>query len=76
MIRAVVTKSQTYTLNYQVKIGDTAVSDNSIASLTAASNGQSLASGSTLSAYIPVEFDLTLNDNYYLVGWSCNVEVG
>ncbi|MCI5595641.1 MAG: hypothetical protein MR380_02800, partial [Lachnospiraceae bacterium] len=74
VVRAIVTKAYTYTLNYQVKIGDTeAASD--IASLLATSNGQTLASGSTASAYIPVEFNLTLGDNYYLVGWSSNVDV-
>ena len=74
VVRAVVTKAQTYSLNYQVKLGDTTVSDANIASLTASSNGQSLASGSTVSAYIPVDFKLTLNDNYYLVKWSDNVK--
>ena len=73
-VRAIVTKAQTYTLNYQVKIGDTAVSDDNIASLTAASNGQTLANGSKVSAYIPVEFNLKLNNNYYVLGWSDDVK--
>ena len=74
IVRAIVTKAQTYTLNYQVKIGDTDATAEQ-ASLLATSNGQTLASGSTASAYIPVEFNLTLGDNYYLVGWSSNVDV-
>ncbi|MDY5498268.1 MAG: hypothetical protein SPF99_09865, partial [Anaerobutyricum sp.] len=74
IVRAIVTKAQTYSLNYQVELGDTTVSDANIASLTASSNGQSLTSGSTVSAYIPVDFKLTLNDNYYLVSWSDNVK--
>ena len=74
VVRAIVTKAQTFTLNYQVMIGDE-VANEDIASLTATSNGQSLANGSTASAYIPVEFNLALDDDYYLIGWSDNVEV-
>ena len=75
VVRAIVTKAQTFTLNYKVQLDAEQVTEDDIASLTASSNGQTLASGSTASAYIPVTFNLSLNDNYYVVGWSNKVVV-
>ena len=44
------------------------------ASLTAVSNGVALTSGSHQPAYVAVDFTLTLNDAYYVVNWSGNVD--
>lgn len=80
-IRPVITIAQKYSLKYKVvlddgKPGETIVTDKKIAELTATSNGQEIASGDSHSAYIPVEFALTLNNNYYVTGWSKNVKAG
>lgn len=78
-IRPAITIAQKYSLKYKVvlddgKPGETIVTDKKIAELTATSNGQEIASGESHSAYIPVEFALTLNNDYYVTGWSKNVK--
>lgn len=80
-IRPVITIAQKYSLKYKVvlddgKPGETIVTDKKIAELTATSNGQEIASGESYSAYIPVEFALSLNNDYYVTGWSKNVKAG
>lgn len=80
-IRPVITIAQKYSLKYKVVLDDgkpseTIVTDKKIAELTATSNGQEIASGESHSAYIPVEFALTLNNDYYVTGWSKNVKAG
>lgn len=80
-IRPVITIAQKYSLKYKVvlddgKPGETIVTDKKIAELTATSNGQEIASGESHSAYIPIEFALTLNNDYYVTGWSKNVKAG
>ena len=80
-IRSVITIAQKYSLKYKVVLDDgkpseTIVTDKKIAELTATSNGQKIASGESHSAYIPVEFALTLNNDYYVTGWSKNVKAG
>lgn len=80
-IRPVITIAQKYSLKYKVvlddgKPGETIVTDKKIAELTATSNGQEITSGDSHSAYIPVEFALTLNNDYYVTGWSNNVKAG
>lgn len=80
-IRSVITIAQKYSLKYKVVLDDgkpseTIVTDKKIAELTATSNGQEITSGDSHSAYIPVEFALTLNNDYYVTGWSKNVKVG
>ena len=77
-IRPAITIAQKYSLKYKVvlddgKPGETIVTDKKIAELTATSNGQEIASGESHSAYIPIEFALTLNNDYYVTGWSKNV---
>ena len=72
-VRAIVTNAQSYTLNYAVLLGGETVTDASIAKLTAIGNGAALANGGTYGAYIPVDFALTLNSDYYVVEWSENV---
>ena len=78
-IRPVITIAQKYSLKYKVvlddgKPGETIVTNKNIAELTATSNGQEIASGESHSAYIPIEFALTLNNDYYVTGWSKNVK--
>ncbi|MEF2865195.1 MAG: fibronectin type III domain-containing protein [Anaerobutyricum sp.] len=78
-IRPVITIAQKYSLKYKVvlddgKPGETIVTDKKIAELTATSNGQEITSGDSHSAYIPVEFALTLNNDYYVTSWSKNVK--
>lgn len=78
-IRPVITIAQKYSLKYKVVLDDgkpseTIVIDKKIAELTATSNGQEIASGESHSAYIPIEFALTLNNDYYVTGWSKNVK--
>ena len=78
-IRPVITIAQKYSLKYKVVLDDgkpseTIVTDKKIAELTATSNGQKIASGESHSAYIPVEFALSLNNDYYVTGWSKNVK--
>lgn len=80
-IRPAITITQKYSLKYKVvlddgKPGETIVTDKKIAELTATSNGQEIASGESHSAYIPVEFALSLNNDYYVTGWSKNVKAG
>lgn len=80
-IRPAITTAQKYSLKYKVvlddgKPGETIVTDKKIAELTATSNGQEIASGESHSAYIPVEFALSLNNDYYVTGWSKNVKAG
>ena len=72
-IRSVITIAQKYSLKYKVVLDDgkpseTIVTDKKIAELTATSNGQEITSGDSHSAYIPVEFALTLNNDYYVTG--------
>lgn len=78
-IRPAITIAQKYSLKYKVvlddgKPGETIVTDKKIAELTATSNGQEIASGESHSAYIPIEFALNLNNDYYVTGWSKNVK--
>lgn len=78
-IRSVITIAQKYSLKYKVVLDDgkpseTIVTDKKIAELTATSNGQEITSGDSHSAYIPIEFALTLNNDYYVTGWSKNVK--
>ena len=80
-IRSVITIAQKYSLKYKVVLDDgkpseTIVTDKKIAELTATSNGQEITSGDSHSAYIPVEFALTLNNDYYVTGWSKNMKAG
>lgn len=78
-IRPVITIAQKYSLKYKVVLddgepGETIVTDKTVAELTATSNGQEIASGESHSAYIPVKFALTLNNDYYVTSWSKNVK--
>ncbi|MCD8054180.1 MAG: fibronectin type III domain-containing protein [Lachnospiraceae bacterium] len=69
-VRVIVTVAQTYGLSYSIQCGEDTVTDTDIAALTATSNGQTLTSGADVSAYVPVDFTLTLDEGYYLIGWT------
>ncbi|MEG2421542.1 MAG: hypothetical protein RSB55_08315, partial [Oscillospiraceae bacterium] len=71
-VRAIVTSAQSFPLDFGILLDNKACTDNTIASLSAKSNGTSVTAGSQ-PAYIPVDFALTLSDNYRVVEWSNNV---
>ncbi|MGM9564897.1 InlB B-repeat-containing protein [Evtepia sp.] len=73
-VRVVIAVTQTYKLSWSIAMADGNEVPNDAATLTAASNGVEIAtSGAALAANIPVDFTLTLDDAYELVGWSENV---
>lgn len=69
-VRAVVSVSQSYTLNWKVMEGDEEITDTSIASLTATSGNTTLTSGNSYPINTPVDFTLELDENYYVVDWN------
>ncbi|MBQ8552031.1 MAG: S-layer homology domain-containing protein [Clostridia bacterium] len=72
-VRVIVTSAQSYTLNYSVVLNGETVDDSDIAKLLAYGNGVGLDNGGSYGAYIPVEFELSLNSDYYVDEWSENV---
>ena len=67
-VKAVIASAQKFTLDWQIKLqGSGTVPEG--ATVTAKANGQEIKNGDALSAYIPVDFALTLDQNYYLVKW-------
>lgn len=73
-IRAVVATAQNFSLSWKVQMSEGEVPEEANASLTAVSNGVALTNGSHQPAYVAVDFTLTLNDAYYVVNWSGNVD--
>lgn len=73
-IRAVVATAQNFSLSWKVQMSEGEAPEEANASLTAVSNGVALTSGSHQPAYVAVDFTLTLNDAYYVVNWSGNVD--
>ena len=73
-IRAVVATAQNFSLSWKVQMSEGEVPEEANASLTAVSNGVALTSGSDQPAYVAVDFTLTLNNAYYVVNWSGNVD--
>lgn len=73
-IRAVVATAQNFSLSWKVQMSEGELPEEANASLTAVSNGVALTSGSHQPAYVAVDFTLTLNDAYYVVNWSGNVD--
>ena len=73
-IRAVVATAQNFSLSWKVQMSEGEVPEEANASLTAVSNGVALTSGSHQPAYVAVDFTLTLNNAYYVVNWSGNVD--
>lgn len=72
-VKAILTTAQSYNVTYQVVMDGTGapVTDSAIASLKASSRGSGLsASPTACPAYTPVDFALTLNKNYRVIGWS------
>ena len=74
-IRAVVATAQNFSLSWKVQMSEGEAPEEANASLTAVSNGVALTSGSDQPAYVAVDFTLTLNNAYYVVNWSGNVEL-
>ena len=72
-VRAIVATAQKYRLNYEVRLNGVEVTDTAIAELTAESNGRKITDDEMVSAYIPVNFVLTLGENYYVKAWSDEV---
>lgn len=68
-VKAVIASAQKFTLDWQIKLQGSDTVPEGVATVTAKANGQKITSGDALSAYIPVDFALTLNQNYYLVKW-------
>ncbi len=73
-IRAVVATAQNFSLSWKVQMSEGEVPEEANASLAAVSNGVALTSGSDQPAYVAVDFTLTLNNAYYVVNWSGNVD--
>ena len=73
-IRAVVATAQNFSLSWKVQMSEGELPEEANASLTAVSNGVALTSGSDQPAYVAVDFTLTLNNAYYVVNWSGNVD--
>ena len=73
-IRAVVATAQNFSLSWKVQMSEGEVPEEANASLTAVSNDVALTSGSDQPAYVAVDFTLTLNNAYYVVNWSGNVD--
>ncbi len=69
-VRAVVYVAQSYTLDWKVVEDDEEITDPDIASLTATSGNTTLASGGSYPINTPVDFNLELDDSYYVVDWS------
>ena len=69
-VRAVLTTAQSYRLTFKVQKGEQEVENPNIAKLTAKINQLELTSGQSQPAYSQVDFELELNENYYVVGWS------
>lgn len=68
-VKAVIASAQKFTLDWQIKLQGSDTVPEGVATVTAKANGQEITRGDPLSAYIPVDFALTLNQNYYLVKW-------
>ncbi|MFR5134039.1 MAG: S-layer homology domain-containing protein [Acutalibacter sp.] len=73
-IRAVVATAQNFSLLWKVQMSEGEAPEEANASLTAVSNGVALTNGSDQPAYVAVDFTLTLNNAYYVVNWSGNVD--
>lgn len=67
-VKAVIASAQKFTLDWQIKLqGSGTVPEG--ATVTAKANGQEIKNGDALSAYIPVDFELTLDGSYCLLKW-------
>ena len=65
-VTAVVAVAQHYTVTFANAMdGETTT-----ATVTAKSNGKSIATGESVAAYLPIEFTAEVNENYYVTGWT------
>ena len=68
-VKAVIASAQKFTLDWQIKLQGSGTVPEGAATVTAKANGQKIESGDALSAYIPVDFELTLDGSYCLLKW-------
>ena len=68
-VKAVIASAQKFTLDWQIKLQGSDTVPEGAATVTAKANGQEIKNGDALSAYIPVDFELTLGGSYCLLKW-------
>ena len=70
-VTAVIAVAAEHTLTFKVidAANKEIITDTTIAKLTATSRGTDITSGSQVAAYTPIDFNVKLNDSYYVTGW-------
>lgn len=71
IVTAVIAVAAEHTLTFKVidAANKEIITDTTIAKLTATSRGTDITSGSQVAAYTPIDFNVKLNDSYYVTGW-------
>ena len=69
-VTAVIAVAAEHTLTFKViDAANNEIKDEKIAKLTATSRGTDITSGSPVAAYTPIDFNVELDDSYYVTGW-------
>ena len=69
-VTAVIAVAAEHTLTFKViDAANKEITDTTIAKLTATSRGTPIMSGSQVAAYTPIDFNVKLDDSYYVTGW-------
>ena len=70
-VTAVIAVAAEHTLTFKVidAANKEIITDTTIAKLTATSRGTDITSGSQVAAYTPIDFNVKLNDSYYVTSW-------
>lgn len=69
-VKAVIAVAESHTLTFKViDAANNEIKDEEIAKLTATSRGTAITSGSKIAAYTPIDFNVKLDDSYYVTGW-------
>ena len=69
-VTAVIAVAAEHTLTFKViDAANKEITDTTIAKLTATSRGTDITSGSQVAAYTPIDFNVKLNDSYYVTSW-------
>ena len=69
-VTAVIAVAAEHTLTFKViDAANKEITDTTIAKLTATSRGTAITSGSQVAAYTPIDFNVKLNDSYYVTSW-------
>lgn len=70
-VTAVIAVAAEHTLTFKVidAANKEIITDTTIAKLTATSRGTDITSGSQVAAYTPIDFNVKLNESYYVTGW-------